>query len=82
MTESEEQRGLLMKMKEESENVGLKLNIQKTKIMVSGPITSWQIDGEIMGTVADFIFWGAPKSLQMVTATMKLKDTCSLEEKL
>ena len=68
-----------MKMKEESENVGLKLNIQKTKIMASGPITSWQIDGE---TVADFIFWGAPKSLQMVIAAMKLKDTYSLGEKL
>ena len=65
-------------MKEESEKVGFKLNTQKTKIMVSGPITSWQIDGE---TVADFIFW-APKSLQMVTAAMKLKDPCSLEEKL
>ena len=67
-----------MKVKVESEKVGLKLNIQKTKIMASGPITSWQMDGE---TVADFIF-GAPKSLQMVTAVMKLKDTCSLEEKL
>ena len=67
-----------MKVKEESENVGLKLNIQKTKIMASGPITSWEIDGE---TVSDFIFW-APKSLQMVTAAMKLKDTYSLEEKL
>ena len=67
-----------MKMKEESENVGLKLNIQKTKIMASGPITSWQIDGE---TVTDFIFW-APISLQTVTAAMKLKDTSSLEEKL
>ena len=67
-----------MKMKEESEKVGLKLNIQKTKIMASGPITSWQIDGE---TVADFIFW-APKSLQKVTAAMKLKDACSLGEKL
>ena len=67
-----------MKMKEESENVGLKLNIQKTRIMASGPITSWQIDGE---TVTDFIFW-APKSLQTVTAAMKLKDTSSLEEKL
>ena len=67
-----------MKVKEESEKVGLKLNIQKTKIMVSGPITSWQIDGE---TVADFIFW-APKSLQMMTAAMKLKDACSLVEKL
>ena len=67
-----------MKVKEESEKVGLKLNIQKTKIMASGPITSWQIDGE---TVADFIVW-APKSLQMVIAAMKLKDACSLEEKL
>ena len=71
-----------MKVKEESEKVGLKLKIQKTKIIASGPITSWQIDGETMETVTDFIFWGAPKSLQMVTATMKLKDTCSLEEKL
>ena len=70
-----------MKVREESEKVGLKLNIQKTKIMASGPITSWQIDGETMETVTDFIFW-APKSLQMVTAAMKLKDTCSLEEKL
>ena len=70
-----------MKVKEESEKVGLKLNIQKTKIMASGPITSWQIDGETMGMVTDFIF-GAPKSLQMVTAAVKLKDTCSLEEKL
>ena len=68
-------------MKEESENVGLKLNIQKTKIMASGPITSWEIVGETVETVADFIF-GAPKSLQMVMATMKLKDACSLEEKL
>ena len=68
-------------MKEESENVGLKLNIQKTKIMASGPITSWEIDGETVETVADFIF-GAPKSLQMVMATMKLKDACSLEGKL
>ena len=68
-------------MKEESEKVGLKLNIQKTKIMASGPITSWQIDGEAMETVTDFIFW-TPKSLQMVTIAMKLKDTCSLEEKL
>ena len=67
-----------MKVKEESEKVGLKLNIQKTKIMASGPITSWQIDGEIMETVTDFI-WGAPKSLQMVTAAMKLKDAYSLE---
>ena len=69
-----------MKVKEESEKAGLKLNIQKTKIMASSPITSWQIDGETMETVADFIFW-APKSLQMVTATMKLKDAYSLEEK-
>ena len=70
-----------MKVKEESEKVGLKLNIQKTKIMASGPITSWQIDGETVETVADFIFW-APRSLQMVIAAMKLKDTCSLEGKL
>ena len=70
-----------MKVKEESEEVGLKLNIQKTKIMASGPITSWQIDGETMETVSDFIFW-APKSLQMVTAAMKLKEAYSLEEKL
>ena len=70
-----------MKVKEESEKVGLKPNIQKTKIMASGPITSWQIDGERIETVTDFIF-GAPKSLQMVTAAMKLKDACSLEEKL
>ena len=68
-----------MKVKEESEKVGLRLNIQKTKIMASGPITSWQIDGESMETVADFIFVWAPKSLQMVTAAMKLKDTYSLE---
>ena len=72
----------MMKVKEESEKVGLKLNIQKTKIMASSPITSWVIDGETVETVADFYFWGAPKSLQMVTAIMKLKDTCSLEEKL
>ena len=79
MAESEEElKSLLMKVKEESKNVGLKLNIQKTKIMASGPITSWQVDGE---TVADFDFW-APKSLQMVIAAMKLKDTYSLEEKL
>ena len=71
-----------MKVKEESEKVGLKLNIQKTKIMTSGPITSWEIDGETMETVADFIFGGAPKSLQMVTAAMKLKDAYSLEGKL
>ena len=80
--ESEEERkSLLMKVKEESEKVGLKLNIQKTKIMASGPITSWQIDGKTMETVRDFIF-GVPKSLQMVTAAMKLKDSCSLKEKL
>ena len=83
MTESEEElKSLLMKVKEESEKVGLKLNIQKTKIMASGPIISWQIDGETVEPVTDFIFWGAPKSLQMVIAAMKLKDTCSLEEKL
>ena len=70
-----------MKVKEESEKVGLKLNIQKTKIMASGPITSWQIDEETMETVTDFIFL-TPKSLQMVTAAMKFKETCSLEEKL
>ena len=70
-----------MKVKVESEKVGLKLNIQKTKIMASGPITSWQIDGETMETVRHFI-WGAPKSLKMETSAMKLKDTCSLEEKL
>ena len=79
MAESEEElKSLLMKVREESEKVGLKLNIQKTKIMASGPITSWEIDGE---TVSDFIFW-APKSLQMVTAAMKLKDAYSLEGKL
>ena len=81
MAESEEVKSLLMKVKEESEKVGLKLNIQKTKIMTSGPITSWQIDGETMEIVRDFNFL-APKSLQMVTAPMKLKDACSLEEKL
>ena len=82
MAESEEElKSLLMKVKEESEKVGLKLNIQKTKIMSSGPITSWQIDGETVETVTDFIFLGS-KSLQMVTAAMKLKDTYSLEEKL
>ena len=70
-----------MKVKEESEKVGLKLNIQKTKIMASGPISSWEIDGETVETASDFIFW-APKSLQVVTAAMKLKDGCSLEEKL
>ena len=81
MAESEELKSLLMKVKQESEKVGLKLNIQKLKIMASGPITSWQIDGETMETMTDFIFW-APKSLQMVSVTMKLKDACSLEEKL
>ena len=78
----EELKNLLMKVKEESEKVGLKLNIQKTKIMASGPISSWQIDGGIVETVSDFIFGGAPKSLQMVIAAMKLKDACSLKEKL
>ena len=78
MAEGEELKSLLVKVKDKSEKVALKLNIQKTKIMASGPITPWQIDGE---TVSDFIF-GAPKSLQMVTAAMKLKDACSLEEKL
>ena len=77
----EELKSLLMRVKEESEKAGLKLNIQKTKIMASGPITSWQIDGETWKTVTDFI-WGAPKSVQMVTAAKKLKDACSLEEKL
>ena len=77
----EKLKSLLMKVKEESEKVGLKFNIQKTKIMASGPITSWQIDGETMETMRDFIFW-APKSLKMVTAAMKLKDTYSLEGKL
>ena len=77
----EELKSLLMKVKEESEKVGLKLNIQKTKIIASGPITSWELDGETVETVSDFIFW-APKSLQMVIAAMKLKDTYSLEEKL
>ena len=77
----EELKSLLMKVNEESEKVGLKLNIQKTKIMSSGAITSWQIDGGTVETVRDFIL-GAPKSLQMMTATMKLKDACSLEEKL
>ena len=82
MAESEEElKSLWMKVKEESEKVGLKLNIQKTKIMVSGPTASWEIDGETVETVSDFIF-GAPKSLQMVTAAMKLKDTYSLEGKL
>ena len=81
MAESKELKILLMKVKEESEKVGLKLNIQKIKIMASGPITLWQIDGKTVETVTDFIFW-APKSLQMVIAAMKLKDACSLEEKL
>ena len=75
MAESEELKSLLMKVKEESEKVGLKLNIQKTKIMVLSPITSWQIDGETVETVADFYFGGAPKSLQMVIVAMKLKNT-------
>ena len=80
MAESKKElKSLLMKVKEESEKAGLKLKIQKTKIMASGPITSWQIDGETMETEA--LFWGAPKLLQMVTAAMKLKDACSLEEK-
>ena len=83
MAESEEElKSLLMKVKEESEKFGLKLNIQKTKIMASGPITSWQIDGATVETVSDFIFWGAPKSLQMVIAAMKLKDAYSLKGKL
>ena len=82
MGESEEElKSLLMEVKEESEKVGLELNIQKTKIMASGPITSWEIDGETVETVSDFIFWG-PKSLQMVIAAMKLKDAYSLEGKL
>ena len=82
MAESEEElKSLLMKVKEENQKVGLKLNIQKTTIMEFGPIISWQIDGETVETVRDFIL-GAPKSLQMVTAVMKLKDACSLEEKL
>ena len=82
MAEGKEKlKSLLMKVKEESEKIGLKLNIQKTKIMASNPITSWQIDGETMKTVTDS-FGGGPESLQMVTSTMKLKGTCSLEEKL
>ena len=82
--ESKELKSLLMKVKEKGKKAGLKLNIQNTKLMTSGPITSWQIDGETVETVSDFIFcWGgAPKSLQMATAAMKLKDTWSLEEKL
>ena len=83
MAESEEElKSLLMKVKEESEKVVLKLNIQKMKIIASGPITSWEIVEETMETVSDFVFWGAPKSLQMVTAAMKLKDAYSLEGKL
>ena len=83
MAESEEElKSLLMKVKEKSEKVGLKLNIQKTKIMGSSPITSWEIDGETVETVSDFVFGGAPKSLQVVTAAMKLKDAYSLEGKL
>ena len=82
MAESEEElKSLLMKVKEENEKAGLKLNTQKTKIMASYPITSWKIDGEIVETVSDCVL-GAPKSLQMVTAAMKLKDACSLEERL
>ena len=81
MAESEEQKSPWMKVKEESEKVGLKLNIQKTKIMGSGPITSWQIDGEIVETVTDFIFW-VPKSMQILTVASKLKASCSLEQKL
>ena len=83
MAESEKElKSLLMKVKEESEKVGLKFNIQKTKLMACGPITSWQIDGETVETVSEFIFLGAPKSLQMVIAAMKLKDAYSLEGKL
>ena len=81
MAESEELNSLLMKVKEESEKVGLKLNIQKTKIMASSTITSWQLDGQTVETVKT-LFWGAPKSLKMVIAAMKLKDACFLEEKL
>ena len=83
MAESEEElKGFLMTVKEENEKVGLKINIQKTTIMATGPIISWPIDGETVETVADFIWGGAPKSLQKVTVAMKLKDTCSLEGKL
>ena len=81
MAEIEELKSLLMKVKKESGKVGLKLNLQKTKIVASGPIASWQIDGETMETVTDFFWGGAPKSLQLMTAAMKLKDTCFLEEK-
>ena len=83
MAESKEEiKSLLIKVKERSEKVGVKLNIQRTKIMASGPITSWQVDGDTIKTMTDFIFVGDPKSLQMVIAAMKLKDTYSLEEKL
>ena len=82
MAESEELKSLLMKVKEASEEVGLKLNIQKTKITASSPITSWQIDGGTVETVTDFLFYWAPKSLWTVTAAMKLNETCFLEEKL
>ena len=83
MVESEEElKSLLMKVKEESEKLGLKLNIQNTNIMASGPIITWEIDGETVETVSNFIFWGAPKSLHMVIAAIKLKDSYSLEEKL
>ena len=82
IAESKEELKSLLKVKLESEKFGLKLNIQKTKIMASSPITSWQIDGETVETVTDFIFLGSKKSLQMVTVAMKLKDACSLEEKL
>ena len=83
MAQSEEElKGLLLKVNEESEKVGLKLNIQKTKIMASGPLSSWQIDGQTVEAVSDFVFWGAPQSLQMVIAAMKLKDAYFLEGKL
>ena len=82
MAESEELKSILTKVKKESEKIGLKLNIQKMKTIASGPITSWQIDGEKLETVADFILEGAPKSLWMMTVAMKLKEPCSLEEKL
>ena len=82
MAESKELKILLMKVKQESEKAGLKLNIQKTKIIASGPIISWQIEGETMETVTDFILGGTPKSLQRVTEALKLTETCSLEEKL
>ena len=82
MAESKELKSFLMKVKEESGKVGLKLNIEKTKVIASSSITSWQIDGETMETVTNFLFFRAPKSLQMVTAAMKLKDICSLEEQL